>query len=149
MSILTFKMIGKLIGGFVTMVLGVALFPVIKQQITIASINITSSSSSNLSGAVLNNATQIFGTGTMSATVFNIIPYFFVGAVILCGIAVAFSSLRDVGIIDGENGDEENSDDENEEEQEEQEEETEEDKKEGTNGYEHKQSGKKDGFDWK
>lgn len=76
-------MIANLIGGFVTIIVGVSLIgPVATEVNTVAATN----------GAVYNSS-------TWGATVLKMVPGFFSLSILGIGIAVTYSSLREAGIV--------------------------------------------------
>lgn len=75
--------ISSLIGGFITVVIGVMLVPTIAEQVNIASTQINSTGYPN-AGATLQ--------------IMKIVPVFFAIAILLVGIAVAYNALRRGGL---------------------------------------------------
>jgi hypothetical protein len=76
-------MIANLIGGFISILIGVSLIgPIATQVNTVAATN----------GAVYNSS-------TWGATVLQLVPGFFALGILGIGIAVTYSSLRQAGIV--------------------------------------------------
>ena len=77
------KMIANLIGGFVTILIGVSLIGPIATQVNTA--------------AVANGA--LYNSSTWGATVLQLVPGFFALGLLGVGIAVTYSSLRQAGVV--------------------------------------------------
>jgi hypothetical protein len=76
-------MIANLIGGFVSILIGVSLVGPISQQVnTVASTN-----------------GDLYNSTTWGATVLKMVPGFFALGILGIGIAVTYSSLRQAGIV--------------------------------------------------
>jgi hypothetical protein len=76
-------MIANLIGGFVTILIGVSLIGPIATQVNTAAAT---------SGALYNSS-------TWGATVLQLVPGFFALGLLGVGIAVTYSSLRQAGVV--------------------------------------------------
>lgn len=76
-------MIANLIGGFVSILIGVSLIGPIAQQV-----NVTA-----------DNAGDLYATSTWGAAVLKMVPGFFALGILGIGIAVTYSSLRQAGIV--------------------------------------------------
>ena len=76
-------MIANLIGGFVSILIGVSLIGPIAQQV-----NTTAASNGDL-----------YATSTWGAAVLKMVPGFFALGILGVGIAVTYSSLRQAGIV--------------------------------------------------
>jgi hypothetical protein len=76
-------MIANLIGGFVSILIGVSLVGPISQQVnTVAQTN-----------------GDLYNSTTWGATVLKMVPGFFALGILGIGIAVTYSSLRQAGIV--------------------------------------------------
>lgn len=75
-------MLGNLIGGFITILVGVSLLPTIANEIK--------------SGQYPSNETNITGA---SATIINLVPLFFALGVMSAGVAVTAQGLRAAGML--------------------------------------------------
>jgi len=78
-------MLGRLIGGFITILVGVSLLPTIGTEVAKARSNNAGGANPNLTGA--------------ADTVTNLITLFFALGVMSSGIAIAVGGLRDAGIM--------------------------------------------------
>jgi hypothetical protein len=76
-------MLGNIIGGFIAILIGVTLLPTIAEQVGKASLQMNATSPSI----------------EMTTTVMKLVPVFFAIALLGIGIAVAFSTLRNVGMV--------------------------------------------------
>jgi len=76
-------MIANLIGGFVSIIIGVSLIGPIATQVNLVA---------QVNGAVYNSS-------TWGATVLQLVPGFFSLGILGIGIAVTYSSLRQAGIV--------------------------------------------------
>lgn len=76
-------MIGNLIGGFVSILVGVSLIGPISDQVNTA--------------AVTNGA--LYNSSTWGATVLKLVPGFFALGILGIGIAVTYTSLRQAGVV--------------------------------------------------
>ena len=76
-------MIANLIGGFISILIGVSLVGPISDQVNTAAVT----------GGSLANATS------WGATVLKLVPGFFALGILGIGIAVTYSSLRQAGIV--------------------------------------------------
>jgi hypothetical protein len=74
-------MITRLIGGFVAILVGVSIIPMITKEVNIAA-----------------NTTNVTG---VSATILKMVPGFFALGILGIGIAVAYSGLRSAGLMGG------------------------------------------------
>lgn len=93
-------MIANLIGGFVTILIGVSLIGPIATQVTGAA------SSTNASGATCTYAVDksyqgcaLYLSSNWGASVLNLVPGFFALGLLGVGIAVTYSSLRQAGVV--------------------------------------------------
>ena len=80
-------MIANLIGGFVSILVGVSLIGPVATEVNI------SSSAGSTAGAAL------IDVSSWGATVLKMVPGFFALAILGIGIAVTYSSLRQAGIV--------------------------------------------------
>jgi len=76
-------MIANLIGGFVSILVGVSLIGPISQEVNTAA----------LSGSALSNASS------WGATVLKLVPGFFALGILGIGLAVTYASLRQAGVL--------------------------------------------------
>ena len=76
-------MISRLIGGFVSILIGVSLIGPVADEISVAA-----ASSSALSNS-----------SSWGATVLKLVPGFFALGILGIGIAVTYGSLRDAGVV--------------------------------------------------
>jgi len=77
-------MISRLIGGFVSILIGVSLIGPVADEID----------------KVANtNATALYNASTWGATVLKLVPGFFALGILGIGIAVTYGSLRDAGVV--------------------------------------------------
>ena len=76
-------MIAKLIGGFISIIVGVTLIGPVADEVSVATL-----STSNLS---VNTA--------WGASVLDLVPGFFALAILGVGVAVTYTSLRQAGIV--------------------------------------------------
>lgn len=79
-------MISQLFGSFILIGLAISMFPTVQEATTAAAMNISSSNMSNSS----------------SAQVLQIVPFFFVGVILLMAIAMAYGALKQAGLIGDE-----------------------------------------------
>ena len=93
-------MIANLIGGFISILIGVSLIGPIASQVNIAA------QSTNSSGVTCTTTTQagcsgaaLYVSTTWGATVLTLVPGFFALGILGIGIAVTYSSLRQAGIV--------------------------------------------------
>ena len=93
-------MIANLIGGFVSILVGVSLVGPISDQVAHAA------SSVNASGATCTYAVDkadtncaLYLSSTWGATVLKLVPGFFALAILGIGLAVTYSSLRSAGVV--------------------------------------------------
>jgi hypothetical protein len=78
-------MLGRLIGGFITILVGVSLLPTVADEVKGAYTNSTGNEMGNITG------------GALSIT--KLIPLFFALGVMSAGVAIAVGGLRDAGIM--------------------------------------------------
>jgi hypothetical protein len=96
-------MIANLIGGFISILIGVSLIgPIATQVNTVtypgaAAIYNQSNLSQLLTPAVA--ASDLYQTSSWGAAVLNLVPGFFALGLLGVGIAVCYSSLRQAGIV--------------------------------------------------
>ena len=76
-------MIANLIGGFVSILVGVSLIGPIAQQV-----NVTAKTGGDL-----------YNASSWGATVLNLVPGFFALAILGIGLAVTYASLRQAGVL--------------------------------------------------
>ena len=93
-------MINRLIGGFVSILIGVSLIGPIADQVQLAS------SSTNASGATCTYAVdsayapcQLYLSSSWGATVLKMVPGFFALGILGIGIAVTYGALNDAGVV--------------------------------------------------
>ena len=92
-------MIANLIGGFVTILIGVSLIGPISTEVNTAAISsngtdtCTSVTQGGCSGAAL------YITSGWGATVLKLVPGFFALGLLGVGVAITYSSLRQAGIV--------------------------------------------------
>ena len=94
------KMINRLIGGFVAILIGVSLVgPLATQTNTAAqSTNSTGSTCTSTSQAGCSGA-GLYVSSSWGATVLKMVPGFFALGILGIGIAVTYGSLRDAGVV--------------------------------------------------
>ncbi len=73
--------LGRLVEGFITILIGVSLIPTIADQV-----------------AAIQNATISNVTGS-SATIIGLVTLFFALAIMIAGVNIAVGGLQDVGLI--------------------------------------------------
>ena len=78
-------MLGNLIGGFITIVIGVNLIGPIADDVVLARTNVAGNSSTNLTGA--------------AGTILGLTPLFFALGIMSAGVAMAIGGLRNAGIM--------------------------------------------------
>ena len=78
-------MLGNLIGGFVTIVIGVNLIGPIADDVSGARIASDGSNATNLTGA--------------ASTILSLVPLFFALGIMSAGVALAVGGLRNAGIV--------------------------------------------------
>ena len=76
-------MISRLIGGFVSILIGVSLIGPIATEVNTA--------------AAVNG--HLYNAASWGATVLNLVPGFFALGILGIGIAVTYGSLRDAGVV--------------------------------------------------
>lgn len=93
-------MIANLIGGFVSIIIGVSLIgPIAVQVNTVAtSVNSSGSTCTSVTQAGCANA-ALYLSSSWGATVLQLVPGFFALGILGIGIAVTYSSLRQAGIV--------------------------------------------------
>ena len=77
-------MISRLIGGFVSILIGVSLIGPISDEV---------------SSVANTNATALQNASSWGATVLRLVPGFFALGILGIGIAVTYGSLRDAGVV--------------------------------------------------
>lgn len=104
-------MIANLIGGFVTILIGVSLVGPVSTEVNSTAgpcgMTIDGITYNTLSGGVCTNGTQTVNTSTTAlyqssswgSTVLNLVPGFFALGLLGIGIAVTYSSLRQAGVV--------------------------------------------------
>jgi hypothetical protein len=90
-------MIANLIGGFVTILVGVSLIGPVAQQVNAVSAGPVYNSS-NLS-QLLVPASSLYQSSTWGASVLLLVPGFFALGILGIGIAVTYSALREAGMV--------------------------------------------------
>lgn len=92
-------MINQLIGGFVSILIGVSLVGPLSDQVNTAatSANATATCTSTTQGGCSNAA--LYLTSSWGATVLKMVPGFFALGILGIGIAVTYGSLRDAGVV--------------------------------------------------
>jgi hypothetical protein len=95
-------MIANLIGGFVSILVGVSLVGPVSTQVTSAA-SATNSSGGACVAAVAGSATesgcQLYLASSWGATVLKLVPGFFSLGILGIGLAVTYTSLRESGVI--------------------------------------------------
>lgn len=93
-------MIANLIGGFISILIGVSLVGPLAVQVN------TAATTTNSTGAVCTSVSQggtancqLYLSSSWSAQVLNLVPGFFALGILGIGIAVTYSSLRQAGIV--------------------------------------------------
>ena len=81
-------MIGRLIGGFVSILIGVSLIGPVSNEVYSATRNTTGQVSGNLSS-----------TASWGVTVLELVPGFFALGILGIGIAITYGSMRDAGVL--------------------------------------------------
>ena len=98
-------MISRLIGGFVSILLGVSLIGPLSTQVnTVASSTNSTGTTCTLSTAgapVQTGCTDaaLYLSASWGATVLKLVPGFFALGILGIGIAVTYGSLRDAGVV--------------------------------------------------
>jgi hypothetical protein len=87
-------MIANLIGGFVSILIGVSLIGPIAQQV-----NTTGAGLNSTGGCSTGYCSALYNSTTWGATVLKMVPGFFALGILGIGIAVTYSSLRQAGIV--------------------------------------------------
>ena len=105
-------MLGRLIGGFVAILIGLSILPTISKEIEIATNSVYNESINTTAGALSN----VTATSTIGYSVLKLVPGFFVLAILGIGIAIAYSALRDAGMFGNRDEDEDYEDEDYEEE---------------------------------
>jgi len=93
-------MISRLIGGFVSILLGVSLVGPIATEVNTnaASTNSTGTTCTTYDQAGCADA-QLYMSAQWGATVLKLVPGFFALGILGIGIAVTYGSLRDAGVV--------------------------------------------------
>lgn len=90
-------MIANLIGGFITVLIGVSLVgPLATQVNAVASGPVYNASNAS---QLLTAASDLYSASTWGAAVVNMLPGFFSLAILGVGIAITYSALRESGIV--------------------------------------------------
>ena len=76
-------MISRLIGGFVSILIGVSLIGPVAEQ----------------SGLAASSKGDLYNSASWGATVVKLVPGFFALGILGIGIAVTYGSLRDAGVV--------------------------------------------------
>ena len=93
-------MIATLIGGFISILIGVSLIGPISTQVMIAGGSTNATGGACLSTEVSTSGyCQLYLTSGWGATVLRLVPGFFALGVLGIGIAVTYSSLQQSGVL--------------------------------------------------
>lgn len=93
-------MIANLIGGFVSILIGVSLVGPISTEVNSAALSVNSTGSTCTSTTQAGCSTSaLYLTSSWGATVLKMVPGFFSLGILGIGIAVTYSSLRQAGIV--------------------------------------------------
>jgi len=95
-------MIANLIGGFVSILIGVSLVGPVATEVATASSSTNSSGGACIAaveGLSTEPGCQLFLASGWGATVLRLVPGFFALGILGIGIAVTYSSLRQAGIV--------------------------------------------------
>jgi len=94
-------MIANLIGGFVSILIGVSLVGPISTEVNTvtASTNATGNTCINVSSPAGCEGTALYQVSSWGATVVKMVPGFFSLGILGIGIAITYSSLRQAGIV--------------------------------------------------
>jgi len=96
-------MIANLIGGFISILIGVSLTGPLSQQVNLNSISTNSTGGTCTEaiegGKYANQGCQLYLASSWGATVLKLVPGFFALGILGIGIAVTYSSLRQAGIV--------------------------------------------------
>jgi hypothetical protein len=101
-------MISRLIGGFVAIILGVALIGPVSSEVNTAAGPCSTAAYPVFESGVCSNGTVEFNTTTLAplyssaqwgSTVLKLVPGFFALGILGIGIAVTYGSLRDAGVV--------------------------------------------------
>lgn len=76
-------MISRLIGGFVSILIGVSLIGPVASEVNTAA----------------SDTSSLYNSATWGATVLKLVPGFFALGILGIGIAVTYGSLRDAGVV--------------------------------------------------
>lgn len=95
-------MIGRMIGGVVAVAVGISLVPIISKQVTLAEVTLAAATYN--ATYINSSAPSTASTVSWGMTILNITPIFLILAVVGTGIAMAYTSLRDAGMIGEEKG---------------------------------------------
>jgi hypothetical protein len=96
-------MISRLIGGFVSILIGVSLIGPLSTEVSTAgsstyAVN-TTTCSAEAAGSASYPECQLYLAASWGATVLNLVPGFFALGILGIGIAVTYGSLRDAGVV--------------------------------------------------
>ena len=93
-------MIANLIGGFVSILIGVSLIGPISTEVSTAatSVNATGTTCTSVTQAGCSNS-ALYLSSSWGATVLKMVPGFFSLGILGIGIAITYSSLRQAGIV--------------------------------------------------
>ena len=86
-------MIANLVGGFVSILIGVSLVGPVSTEV-----NTAAAGGANCSTAV-GGCGALYNASTWGATVLKLVPGFFALGILGIGIAVTYSSLRQAGVV--------------------------------------------------
>lgn len=95
-----YKMINRLIGGFVAILIGVSLIGPISDQVA-ANASMVNNTGSACTYLVDSGSAQcaLFLSTTWGVTVLRMVPGFFALGILGIGIAITYGSLRDAGVV--------------------------------------------------
>ena len=95
-------MIGNLIGGFISILVGTSLIGPVSTEVVTKTATTNSSGGACQVGAAASAADaqcQLYTASSWGATVLNLVPGFFALGILGIGIAVTFTSLRQAGVV--------------------------------------------------
>jgi len=96
-------MISRLIGGFVSILIGVSLIgPISSEVVTAAEATNSSGHCVSTGGSPATSSAagcQLYQSAGWGATVLKLVPGFFALGILGIGIAVTYGSLRDAGVV--------------------------------------------------
>jgi len=94
-------MINRLIGGFVSILIGVSLIGPLATQVTntAATTNASGGTCVGYEGSAQNPGCQLYLSSSWGATVLKMVPGFFALGILGVGIGVTYGALRDAGVV--------------------------------------------------